>query len=429
MSSWCSRRLSNIQCIWGNPSVWYIEMSYCPLKQPFDLRAGGTLPTSATDTGMNHLRPAMAIRKSPFVVYSTSGSTTPRIKSGIDETTLFANGCLVDIILKMPSHIGESRCRSCNRRMMSLDEWMRVVCNTNLGTCDSWKILEALQRSVVWNRALTWTSKGTIVGRLPDAWINILEDMNCFTNSCGCDVKGMINKEVGPVLGCMNIVLGDGRTFAVTERSLGFIPRTAQEGDIFCILLGCSVPVIFWPSTVSSAFHFFGESYIHGLMEGQFMQVVSERTLEPDEIDILYKSTNPNNKMNVSLRFSLLDTKLSSVAVVSGSLDSLSYSNFQSSLILNHTVPLEWLRDWGVWSTGSVAKIPNGPHTVRWPWCCVDKPRLRREWATTALIQGTFWPDVQTRGKRQVSRITFLLSPSNSRQLSPIWIILFQQPA
>ena len=64
---------------------------------------------------------------------------------------------------------------------------------------------------------------------------------------------------------------------------------------------------------------------------------------------------------------SLLDTKLSSVAVVSGSLDSLSYSNFQSSLILNHTVPLEWLRDWGVWSTGSVAKIPNGLHTVRWP--------------------------------------------------------------
>lgn len=86
---------------------------------------------------------------------------------------------------------------------------MRVVCDTNLEACDSRNNLEAFQRSVVEKRALMWTSKGTIVGMLPDDCTSILAEMNRFTISCRCDVTGMMDKEVDPNLsdlGSMSVV-------------------------------------------------------------------------------------------------------------------------------------------------------------------------------------------------------------------------------
>lgn len=180
--------------------------------------------------------------------------------------------------MKMPLRIGGTRCRSCNRRTISFDKWIRVVCDSKLEhICASRKLLEALQRSVVGNRALTWTSTGTIVGRLLDPAIRIFEEMNCFPSSSGFDVAGMMDKEVDPILWSMTVVLGDEKTFAVTEHSLGSVPQATQEGGIVCILLDCSVPVILRPGTTSSRFHYVGRCYIHGLMEGMSMQVVSER--------------------------------------------------------------------------------------------------------------------------------------------------------
>lgn len=84
----------------------------------------------------------------------------------------------------------------------------------------------------------------------------------------------MMDTEVDPILGPMSVILGDRRTFDGTESSLGFVPWTAQEEDIVCILLGCFVAVILQPSTTSSGSHSVGECYIHGLLEGELMQVV-----------------------------------------------------------------------------------------------------------------------------------------------------------
>ena len=121
------------------------------------------------------------------------------------------------------------------------------------------------------------------VEKLPDAWLSLLEEAACFHDTCGCDV----NEEAREIIATMNTLrFYRRRTFAITEHSLGFVDTYAKEGDIICILLGCSVPVVLRPVGGDSAFEFIGECYIHGLMEGEFMQTVSENGWEPEEIEI-----------------------------------------------------------------------------------------------------------------------------------------------
>lgn len=92
-------------------------------------------------------------------------------------------------------------------------------------------------------------------------------------------------------------------------------------------------------------------------------------TLEGCNIKV---NNNKKNEIDVNLCFSILHTTLPSVAVVSGLLDSQSYTSVLSSPILNHTVPLRRLQNRGIWSTGSVVNIPNGLQDVRRrPWFCV----------------------------------------------------------
>lgn len=51
----------------------------------------------------------------------------------------------------------------------------------------------------------------------------------------------------------------------------GLAPTAAQEGDLICILFGCSVPVILrnMGTSADPYFYFIGEAYVHGMMEGE----------------------------------------------------------------------------------------------------------------------------------------------------------------
>ena len=245
---------------------------------------------------------AMKIWDYPLPVYSASGSTRPRIRFSTDGRLLLTNGYLVDIIKKIPPCTDLSHCRSCNRIGLDLHQYVGVAWDIHQGSRDVRDVLECYLRSVVGNRtlkrdpALKWdpTFKSWIVGKqtvemLSDAWINILIATSCFTYSCGCDLFDLRERdneiELLLMYRTMNIITGE-RSFAVTERSLGWVPQIAQEGDVVGILLGCSVPVILRPCTTSSGYTFVGECYIQGLMEGEHMQIVSEKGWEPYEIEI-----------------------------------------------------------------------------------------------------------------------------------------------
>lgn len=58
----------------------------------------------------------------------------------------------------------------------------------------------------------------------------------------------------------------------------GLAPAATEEGDMICILYGCSVPVILrrHGTDVDPYFELIGEAYVHGLMDGEGINGRSE---------------------------------------------------------------------------------------------------------------------------------------------------------
>lgn len=55
---------------------------------------------------------------------------------------------------------------------------------------------------------------------------------------------------------------------------LGIVPPHTQAGDIVCVLFGCSMPVIL--RKAENHYIFIGESYVHGIMDGEAIQQMNE---------------------------------------------------------------------------------------------------------------------------------------------------------
>lgn len=71
------------------------------------------------------------------------------------------------------------------------------------------------------------------------------------------------------------------KTFILTEKSMGLGPETCREGDLVCVLMGCSVPVILRPVVGSEGtYNFVGEAYVHGLMDGEAVVMLEDGELE-----------------------------------------------------------------------------------------------------------------------------------------------------
>jgi hypothetical protein len=62
---------------------------------------------------------------------------------------------------------------------------------------------------------------------------------------------------------------------------ISLIPSRAQQGDMIYILFGCSVPVIIrkW----NDHHVFIGESYVHGIMDGQVIKMLNEGILKQEQ--------------------------------------------------------------------------------------------------------------------------------------------------
>ncbi|KAM0254725.1 hypothetical protein ACHAQJ_006507 [Trichoderma viride] len=51
----------------------------------------------------------------------------------------------------------------------------------------------------------------------------------------------------------------------------GLAPRETKEGDLVCILFGCTVPVVLRPMKDPEFYQLVGEAYVHGVMDGEAM--------------------------------------------------------------------------------------------------------------------------------------------------------------
>ena len=67
------------------------------------------------------------------------------------------------------------------------------------------------------------------------------------------------------------------RLIHTEQGRLGLAPHVAKKRDLICILFSCSVPIVLRPQqdadTGEKYFQFIGESYIHGIMEGEALEL------------------------------------------------------------------------------------------------------------------------------------------------------------
>jgi hypothetical protein len=71
-----------------------------------------------------------------------------------------------------------------------------------------------------------------------------------------------------------------------SESLVGIGSSTIKEGDIVCVLFGCSVPVVLGRvSTRADWFLLRGESYVHGKMEGGALVGMDEETITAGTVE------------------------------------------------------------------------------------------------------------------------------------------------
>lgn len=88
----------------------------------------------------------------------------------------------------------------------------------------------------------------------------------------------------------ISFMLSNGRRFATTQESLGFVPVGTKVGDRIAILIGCSVPVVvrmIAEAGRGSLWNLIGECYIDGLMDGESADIVQDRHLLPQAITLV----------------------------------------------------------------------------------------------------------------------------------------------
>lgn len=77
------------------------------------------------------------------------------------------------------------------------------------------------------------------------------------------------------------------RSIVITEK--GYVgqtvyPRRVKAGDVVCVLLGCSVPMVLRP--VANHFEVIGDIYLHGIMYGEAMKALEEGKVQLQDFEL-----------------------------------------------------------------------------------------------------------------------------------------------
>jgi len=81
------------------------------------------------------------------------------------------------------------------------------------------------------------------------------------------------------------------RLVTTGKSSMGLVPEVAETGDLVCVLMGCSVPVILRPvlkdGQETGHFNLVGEAYIHGIMDGEAVEMEGKGELRMRDFSII----------------------------------------------------------------------------------------------------------------------------------------------
>jgi hypothetical protein len=79
----------------------------------------------------------------------------------------------------------------------------------------------------------------------------------------------------------------DGRSFLFTEKGYyGLGPSISKRGDLCCVLFGAKVPFILRRFGEENHYKLIGESYIHGIMEGEAVAMIQKNLLSEESFII-----------------------------------------------------------------------------------------------------------------------------------------------
>ena len=76
-------------------------------------------------------------------------------------------------------------------------------------------------------------------------------------------------KEIEEIRACMTRMALHRKFCLSLEGRIGWVPRAAQTGDIISLMRGSTVPIIIRPTQQENSYLMIGQSYIHGIMDGE----------------------------------------------------------------------------------------------------------------------------------------------------------------
>ena len=78
-------------------------------------------------------------------------------------------------------------------------------------------------------------------------------------------------QKAGPFLHQLEVAVTWRACFVTNDGIMGLGPAWMAEGDVICILFGGSTPYVLRPTGSDGEFHFIGECYVYGIMDGEAM--------------------------------------------------------------------------------------------------------------------------------------------------------------
>ena len=80
------------------------------------------------------------------------------------------------------------------------------------------------------------------------------------------------------------------RRFGTTDKGyMGMFPAQTQERDIVALIYGARTPFVIRP--ITNSYHFIGECYVHGIMDGEAMIEIDPEPL--GKISLWYEISRP----------------------------------------------------------------------------------------------------------------------------------------
>ena len=229
-----------------------------------------TFTYDADDRALDLRRKNLAANPSVFKV--TAKDTLGIGRGRVSDGAIYVRGFQVDCIQQISHRLYEGLIPY---EWLVLGGWRQEHHEDEKGNA----IPEELWRTLVANRTLEGkdASQTYLVGL---TWAIDRRNSNNDINTAELIRQGKPEKMV-EFLKRVQEVIWNRRFFVLPDRPdgidyrFGIGPTNAKVGDVVCVLLGCSVPVVLSridASDPDSGYELVGEAYLHGVMDGEVLR-------------------------------------------------------------------------------------------------------------------------------------------------------------